>query len=102
MAAITGGAPLLDVHQVGLGETGNETWARNVVRVLEDDGGAEVGREVGQRGGDVVVEGLVGVGRLGRQLGARQPGRALVGPAAFTLYRVGAVKRAGERRRSVA
>ncbi len=27
-----------------------------------------------------------------------EPGRALVGPAAFTLYRVGAVKRAGERR----
>jgi diaminopimelate decarboxylase len=27
-----------------------------------------------------------------------EPGRALVGPAAFTLYRVGAVKRAGDRR----
>jgi diaminopimelate decarboxylase len=27
-----------------------------------------------------------------------EPGRSLVGPAAFTLYRVGAVKRAGERR----
>ena len=27
-----------------------------------------------------------------------EPGRALVGPTAFTLYRVGAVKRAGERR----
>ena len=27
-----------------------------------------------------------------------EPGRALVGPAAFTLYRVGATKRAGERR----
>src|SRR5918994_5667759 len=27
-----------------------------------------------------------------------EPGRALVGPAAFTLYRVGAVKQAGERR----
>ena len=27
-----------------------------------------------------------------------EPGRALVGPAAFTLYRVGAVKHAGERR----
>ena len=27
-----------------------------------------------------------------------EPGRALVGPAAFTLYRVGAIKRAGERR----
>ena len=27
-----------------------------------------------------------------------EPGRALVGPAAFTLYRVGAVKTAGERR----
>jgi diaminopimelate decarboxylase len=26
-----------------------------------------------------------------------EPGRALVGPAAFTLYRVGSVKRAGER-----
>jgi diaminopimelate decarboxylase len=26
-----------------------------------------------------------------------EPGRALVGPAAFTLYRVGAVKRAGDR-----
>ncbi|HEX4929213.1 MAG TPA: diaminopimelate decarboxylase [Gaiellaceae bacterium] len=29
---------------------------------------------------------------------ALEPGRSLVGPAAFTLYRVGAVKRAGERR----
>jgi len=27
-----------------------------------------------------------------------EPGRSLVGPAAFTLYRVGAVKRAGDRR----
>ena len=27
-----------------------------------------------------------------------EPGRALVGPTAFTLYRVGAVKRAGDRR----
>jgi diaminopimelate decarboxylase len=27
-----------------------------------------------------------------------EPGRALVGPAAFTLYRVGSVKRAGDRR----
>ena len=27
-----------------------------------------------------------------------EPGRSVVGPAAFTLYRVGAVKRAGERR----
>jgi diaminopimelate decarboxylase len=27
-----------------------------------------------------------------------EPGRSLVGPAAFTLYRVGAVKQAGERR----
>lgn len=31
---------IVDVHQVGLGETGNETWARNVLRVLEGDGGA--------------------------------------------------------------
>ena len=27
-----------------------------------------------------------------------EPGRALVGPTAFTLYRVGAVKQAGDRR----
>jgi diaminopimelate decarboxylase len=27
-----------------------------------------------------------------------EPGRALVGPAAFTLYRIGSVKRAGDRR----
>jgi diaminopimelate decarboxylase len=29
---------------------------------------------------------------------AFEPGRSMVGPAAFTLYRVGAIKRAGERR----
>lgn len=29
---------LIDVHQIGMGETGNETWARNVMRVLEIDG----------------------------------------------------------------
>jgi glycosyltransferase involved in cell wall biosynthesis len=32
-------APLVDVHHIGLGETGNETWSRNVLRVLESDGG---------------------------------------------------------------
>lgn len=32
------GSALLDVHQIGLGHTGNETWARNVLRVLEADG----------------------------------------------------------------
>lgn len=37
-----GGAPLVDVHHLGLGETGNETWSRNVVRVLEADGGPKV------------------------------------------------------------
>lgn len=31
-------APLVDVHHIGLGETGNETWARNIVRTLESDG----------------------------------------------------------------
>jgi len=33
---------LVDVHHLGLGETGNETWSRNVVRVLEHDGGPAV------------------------------------------------------------
>lgn len=37
-----GGAPLVDVHHLGLGETGNETWSRNIVRVLEADGGTPV------------------------------------------------------------
>ncbi len=36
------GQPLLDAHQIGMGETGNETWARNVVSALEADGGPEV------------------------------------------------------------
>ena len=36
------GAPLVDVHHLGLGETGNETWSRNIVRVLEADGGPPV------------------------------------------------------------
>jgi glycosyltransferase involved in cell wall biosynthesis len=35
-------APLVDVHHIGLGETGNETWSRNIVRVLESDGGNPV------------------------------------------------------------
>lgn len=35
-------APLVDVHHLGLGETGNETWSRNIVRVLEADGGNPV------------------------------------------------------------
>jgi glycosyltransferase involved in cell wall biosynthesis len=35
-------APLVDVHHLGLGETGNETWSRNIVRVLEGDGGHPV------------------------------------------------------------
>jgi glycosyltransferase involved in cell wall biosynthesis len=35
-------APLVDVHHIGLGETGNETWSRNMVRVLESDGRAAV------------------------------------------------------------
>lgn len=30
---------LVDVHQIGEGQTGNETWARNVLRTLETDGG---------------------------------------------------------------
>ncbi len=34
------GQPLVDAHQVAGRGTGNETWARNVVRVLEADGGA--------------------------------------------------------------
>ena len=33
------GRPLLDVHHLGAGQTGNETWARCVARALEDDGG---------------------------------------------------------------
>lgn len=43
---------LLDAHQVGMGETGNETWARNVVRVLESDGGQPVHYAVTSRGAE--------------------------------------------------
>ena len=34
------GPALVDVHQLGQGQTGNETWARNIVQVLEADGEA--------------------------------------------------------------
>jgi glycosyltransferase involved in cell wall biosynthesis len=34
---------LLDVHQIGLGETGNETWARSVLGILEGHQGEQQG-----------------------------------------------------------
>lgn len=41
---------LVDVHQIGMGETGNETWARNVLRVLEDGDGPGVDYAVSPAG----------------------------------------------------
>ena len=39
---MTGELALLDVHQLGLQQTGNESWARNAVNALEGDGLAPV------------------------------------------------------------
>jgi glycosyltransferase involved in cell wall biosynthesis len=51
---------LVDAHQLGLGATGNETWARCVVAALEADGGPPPTYAVSARGGELLPAGAAG------------------------------------------
>jgi glycosyltransferase involved in cell wall biosynthesis len=47
---------LIDAHQVGLGQTGNETWARNVVQAVVDRGRCDAHVAVSRQGARSLAE----------------------------------------------